>query len=148
MRNKYDTTYTRPEDVKHEWLLVDAADQYLGRMASQIAALLRGKHKTTFQPSVDTGDNVVVLNTSKIKVSGRKTTDKLYFWHTGFPGGIKSRNFATMQKENANKVLTLAVKRMLPSGPLGRAMLKKLFLYEGATHNQIAQQPKPIELQK
>lgn len=146
MRNKFDTIYTRPEDVKRDWLLIDASEQYLGRMASQIAALLRGKHKTCFQPSVDTGDNVVVLNTSKIRVSGRKTTDKLYFWHTGFPGGIKSTNFAALQKKDANKVLRLAVKRMLPSGPLGSAMLKKLFLYEDGDHNQIAQKPIPIEL--
>lgn len=145
MRNKFDTFYLNEKSLNKEWLLVDAENQTLGRLASQIAAILRGKHKATFQPSMDNGDFVVVINADKVKVTGNKFEDKQYFSYTGFPGGITERSFAQMQSQKPQEVIELAVKRMLPKGRIGRAMYKKLFVYSGAEHTHAAQKPRKIE---
>lgn len=142
MRNKYDTHYVKKDEIKHDWYVIDANDQNLGRLSSQIAAMLRGKHKTDFQPSMDTGDNVIVINASKIKVTGRKATDKIYHRYTGYPGGIKSKPFSRMIEDTPERIIYLAVKRMLPQGRIGRAMIKKLFIYAGEDHKHQAQKPK------
>jgi large subunit ribosomal protein L13 len=126
---------------------VDAQNKVLGRLATQIASRLRGKHKPEYTPHVDTGDFIVVLNASKIRVTGRKAEDKMYYRHTGFPGGIKETNFAKMQATRPERVLQKAVKGMLPKGPLGYAMLRKLKVYAGDTHPHSAQQPKTLEIQ-
>ena len=141
MRNKFDTYYPKKEMINKKWVVVDVSSQNLGRVASQIASVLRGKNKVDFQPSVDVGDFVVAINTDKLKISGRKYTDKIYYWHTGYPGGIKQQNFASMFQKDSTKVLFLAVKRMLPKGRIGSAMLRKLYLYPGADHKHQAQQP-------
>ena len=127
--------------VERKWLLIDAEGQVLGRLATQVAHILKGKNKTSYSPSVDVGDFVVAINTDKLKISGRKYTDKIYNWHTGYPGGIKQQNFASMFQKDSTKVLFLAVKRMLPKGRIGSAMLRKLYLYPGADHKHQAQQP-------
>ena len=146
MRNKYDTHYVKNGETTKEWFVVDATCDNLGRLASKIASILRGKHKATFQPSVDNGDNVIVTNTSRLKISGKKETDKEYYWYTGFPGGIRNKNFETMQHDSPGRVLMLAVKRMLPKGRLGRAMIKKLHLYKDGNHVHSAQMPKNINI--
>jgi large subunit ribosomal protein L13 len=129
-------------------LLVDAADKILGRLASQIAIRLRGKHKAIYTPHVDTGDFVVVVNADKLRVTGNKSQDKIYYRHTGYPGGIYETNFLKLQQRHPQRVLQKAVRGMLPKGPLGYAMLSKLKVYGGATHPHSAQQPKPIDLLK
>jgi large subunit ribosomal protein L13 len=129
-------------------LLVDAADKILGRLASQIAIRLRGKHKAIYTPHVDTGDFVVVVNADKLRVTGNKAQDKMYYRHTGYPGGIFETNFIKLQQRHPQRVLQKAVRGMLPKGPLGYAMLSKLKVYGGATHPHSAQQPKPIDLLK
>ncbi|MDD2928537.1 MAG: 50S ribosomal protein L13, partial [Sideroxydans sp.] len=135
-------------EVQHDWILVDAADKVLGRLASQIATRLRGKHKAIYTPHVDTGDFVVVVNAEKVRVTGNKAQDKMYYRHTGFPGGIYETNFIKMQQRHPQRLLQKAVRGMLPKGPLGYAMLSKLKVYAGATHPHSAQQPKPIDLLK
>ena len=142
------TFSAKPHEVQHDWLLVDAADKILGRLASQIAARLRGKHKAIYTPHVDTGDFVVVVNADKLRVTGNKAQDKIYYRHTGYPGGIYETNFIKLQQRHPQRVLQKAVRGMLPKGPLGYAMLSKLKVYGGATHPHSAQQPKPIELLK
>ncbi len=142
------TFSAKPHEVQHDWLLVDAADKILGRLASQIAARLRGKHKAIYTPHVDTGDFVVVVNADKLRVTGNKAQDKMYYRHTGYPGGIYETNFLKLQQRHPQRVLQKAVRGMLPKGPLGYAMLSKLKVYGGATHPHSAQQPKPIELLK
>jgi len=129
-------------------LLVDAADKILGRLASQIASRLRGKHKAIYTPHVDTGDFVVVVNADKLRVTGNKAQNKIYYRHTGYPGGIYETNFIKLQQRHPQRVLQKAVRGMLPKGPLGYAMLSKLKVYGGATHPHSAQQPKPIDLLK
>ncbi|OGI06991.1 MAG: 50S ribosomal protein L13 [Candidatus Margulisbacteria bacterium GWF2_35_9] len=146
MRNKYDTHYVRADEINRDWVIVDVASLNLGRAASKIAALLRGKNKVLFQPSVDVGDNVIVINASKINVSGNKLKNKIYFWYTGFPGGIKEKNFEKMLADDPDRVMRLAIKRMLPKGRIGRAMLTKLHIYAGPTHKNEAQKPKQINL--
>jgi len=146
MRNKFDTYYVKKDDVKRDWVVVDVATENLGRVASKIAALLRGKNKVMFQPSVDVGDNVIVVNAAKVNISGRKFKDKIYYWYTGFPGGIKEKNFEKMQNDNPERIIKLAVKRMLPKGRIGRAMITKLHIYAGPTHNNEAQKPKEIKI--
>ena len=142
-------TYSaRAQDVVHDWYVVDATDKVLGRLASQIALRLRGKHKAIYTPHVDTGDFIVVTNVDKIKVTGNKAEDKLYHRHSGYPGGITTTNFSKMQARFPGRALEIAVKGMLPKGPLGYAMIKKLKLYPGATHPHSAQQPKPLELDR
>jgi large subunit ribosomal protein L13 len=142
------TFSAKPHEVQHDWLLVDAADKILGRLASQIAARLRGKHKAIYTPHVDTGDFVVVVNADKLRVTGNKAQDKMYYRHTGYPGGIYETNFLKLQQRHPQRVLQKAVRGMLPKGPLGYAMLSKLKVYGGATHPHSAQQPKPIDLLK
>ena len=142
-------TYSaKPHEVQHDWYLVDAADVILGRLASQIAARLRGKHKAIYTPHVDTGDFIVVVNAEKLRVTGNKANDKVYHRHTGYPGGIYTTNFTKLQERHPDRVLQKAVKGMLPKGPLGYAMLRKLKIYGGAEHPHAAQQPKPIDLLK
>jgi large subunit ribosomal protein L13 len=142
------TFSAKPHEVHHDWYLVDAADKILGRLASQIAARLRGKHKAIYTPHVDTGDFIVVVNAEKLRVTGNKAQDKVYHRHTGYPGGIYTTNFIKLQERHPDRVLQKAVKGMLPKGPLGYAMLRKLKIYGGAEHPHLAQQPKPIDLLK
>jgi large subunit ribosomal protein L13 len=142
------TFSAKPQEVQHDWILVDAADKVLGRLASQIAARLRGKHKAIYTPHVDTGDFVVVVNADKLRVTGNKAQDKMYYRHSTYPGGIYETNFTKLQQRHPQRVLQKAVRGMLPKGPLGYAMLSKLKVYAGATHPHSAQQPKPVDLLK
>jgi len=146
--NAMKTFSAKSHEVQHDWILVDAADKVLGRLASQIAYRLRGKHKAIFTPHVDTGDFVVVVNADKVRVTGNKAQDKMYYRHTGYPGGIFETNFTKLQQRHPQRVLQKAVRGMLPKGPLGYAMLAKLKVYGGTTHPHSAQQPKPTELLK
>jgi large subunit ribosomal protein L13 len=140
-------TYSaRAGDVVHDWYVVDGTDKVLGRLAAAIAARLRGKHKTIYTPHVDTGDFIVVTNVDKLRVTGSKAEDKLYHRHSGYPGGISTTNFQQMQARFPGRALEKAVRGMLPKGPLGYAMLKKLKCYTGASHPHSAQQPKALEL--
>jgi large subunit ribosomal protein L13 len=141
------TFSAKPHDVAHEWFVVDATDKVLGRLASEIARRLRGKHKVIYTPHVDTGDFIVVTNVEKLRVTGNKAENKKYFRHTGFPGGIYETSFAKMQQRFPARILEKAVKGMLPKGPLGYAMLKKLKCYVGAQHPHAAQQPKTLDIQ-
>lgn len=141
------TTYSaRTGEVQHGWYVVDAQDKVLGRLASQIAARLRGKHKPQFTPHVDTGDYIVVVNAAKLRVTGRKPERKIYYRHSGRPGELHQINFAKLHAKRPERVLQIAVKGMLPKGPLGYAMMKKLKVYGGATHPHSAQQPKALEI--
>jgi large subunit ribosomal protein L13 len=140
-------TYSaKPADVKREWYLVDADDKVLGRLASQIALRLRGKHKPEFTPHVDTGDFIVVVNAGKIRVTGEKALEKKYYRHSGYPGGISETTFGKMQSRFPGRALQKAVKGMLPKGPLGYAMIKKLKIYAEASHPHTAQQPRALEI--
>jgi large subunit ribosomal protein L13 len=140
------TISAKGHEVKRDWFLVDATDATLGRLASAIAHRLRGKHKTIYTPHVDTGDYIVVVNAEKIKVTGNKSQDKIYHRHSGFPGGLYSSNFTQMQEKFPGRALEKAVKGMLPKGPLGYAMVKKLKIYSGDKHEHRAQQPKPLTI--
>ena len=140
------TISAKKETVTRDWYVVDATDKTLGRLSTEIANRLRGKHKPEFTPHVDTGDYIVVVNAEKVKVTGNKSTDKLYHHHTGYPGGIKSYSFEKLIDRAPERVLQRAVKGMLPKNPLGRAMFKKLKVYAGANHNHAAQQPQPLEI--
>ena len=140
-------TYTaKASEVEHGWIVVDAQGKVLGKLATQIATRLRGKHRPEYTPHVDTGDYVVVINAEKVRVTGRKTERKIYYRHTGYPGGLKQTNFAKLQASKPERVIQKAVKGMLPKGPLGYAMIKKLKIYAGATHPHSAQQPKTLEI--
>jgi large subunit ribosomal protein L13 len=140
-------TYTaKAGQVEHGWYVVDAQNKVLGRLAVQIASRLRGKHKPIYTPHVDTGDFIVVVNASKLRVTGRKPERKVYYRHTGYPGGLKETTFAKLQAADPERVLKIAVKGMLPKGPLGYAMLRKLKIYAGGTHPHSAQQPKNLEI--
>ena len=140
-------TYSaKNETVQRDWYVVDATDKVLGRLATEIAHRLRGKHKPVYTPHVDTGDYIVVINADKVAVTGNKEADKMYHHHTGFPGGIKSKSLEKVRETHADRILETAVKGMLPKNPLGRAMLKKLKIYNGPEHNHTAQQPKTLEL--
>ncbi len=138
------TFSAKAETVERDWYVVDATNKTLGRLASQIALRLRGKHKPTYTPHVDTGDYIIVLNAEKVSVTGRKMTDKTYHWHTGYPGGIKSITLEKLLEKAPERALEKAVKGMMPNNPLGRAMLRKLKVYAGATHHHTAQQPKEL----
>lgn len=140
------TFSAKPASVKRDWYVVDADGKTLGRMASEIATRLRGKHKAEYTPHVDTGDYIVVVNAEKIKVTGNKATDKMYYRHTGYPGGIREINFEKLIALKPEMVLEKAVKGMLPRNPLGRAMFRKLKVYAGNEHNHAAQQPKTLEI--
>ncbi|MFT7242978.1 MAG: large subunit ribosomal protein L13 [Candidatus Azotimanducaceae bacterium] len=140
-------TYSaKKETAKHDWFVVDATDKTLGRMATEIANRLRGKHKAEFTPHVDTGDYVVVVNAEKIKVTGNKTSDKMYYHHTGYPGGIKSISFDNLMDKAPERAIQSAVKGMMPKNKLARAMLSKLKVYAGSEHPHQAQQPQLLEI--
>ena len=140
------TISAKKETVRHEWLLVDAEGQTLGRMASGIANRLRGKHKAEFTPHVDTGDYVVVINADKIHVTGNKVRDKMYYRHSGYPGGLKEASLGEMMQKSPEDVVRLAVKGMMPKNRLSRAMLSKLKIYTGGEHPHSAQQPRKGEV--
>jgi large subunit ribosomal protein L13 len=140
------TFSAKTETVKRDWCIVDADGKTLGRLASEIASRLKGKHKPEFTPHVDTGDYIVVVNAEKIRVTGKKTTDKMYYRHTGFPGGIKSMSFEGLIDHAPERVLEFAVKGMLPRNSLGRAMFRKLKVYAGTEHPHAAQQPVQLEI--
>ena len=132
--------------VKRDWFVVDASGQVLGRLASEVAQRLRGKHKPEYTPHCDTGDYIVVVNAEKVRVTGSKTTDKMYHEHSGYPGGIKSISFGKLIKKAPERVIEKAVKGMLPRGPLGREMFRKLKVYAGPEHKHTAQQPQKLEI--
>jgi large subunit ribosomal protein L13 len=136
----------KKENVDRQWFVIDASDKILGRIATKIADRIRGKDKPTFTPHTDGGDYVVVVNAEKIKVTGNKSQDKIYHRHSGFPGGLYSSNFTQMQEKFPGRALEKAVKGMLPKGPLGYAMVKKLKIYSGDQHEHSAQQPKPLTI--
>ncbi len=140
------TFSAKPHEVQHDWFVVDATNKVLGRLASEIARRLRGKHKPIYTPHVDTGDYIVVVNAEKMRVTGNKALDKKYYRHSGFPGGIFETNFGDMQAKHPGRALEKAVKGMLPKGPLGYAMIKKMKVYAGGEHPHTAQQPKALEI--
>ncbi len=140
------TVSVRAEDVQRGWYVVDASGKTLGRLATELARRLRGKHKAEYTPHVDTGDFLVVVNAANVHVTGNKRSDKLYYRHTGYPGGIKQVSFERMIETHPERVIEKAVKGMLPRNPLGRAMFRKLKVYPGAEHPHVAQQPEPLEI--
>ncbi|BAO43098.1 50S ribosomal protein L13 [Thiolapillus brandeum] len=140
------TVSAKPAEVRRDWYVVDAEGKTLGRMASEIARHLKGKHKPIYTPHVDTGDYVVVINAEKLHVTGNKMQDKMYYHHTGYVGNLKSINLAKLLEKAPERVLETAVKGMLPRNPLGRAMFRKLKVYAGSEHPHTAQQPKPLDI--
>ena len=140
------TFSAKPHEVKRDWFVVDATDKVLGRLATEIARRLRGKHKPEYTPHVDTGDYIVVVNVEKLRVTGAKADQKVYYRHSGYPGGIYEDTFTKLQQRAPDRVLEKAVKGMLPKGPLGYAMIKKLKVYAGGEHPHVAQQPKTLEI--
>ncbi|MEG0446456.1 MAG: 50S ribosomal protein L13 [Comamonas sp.] len=140
------TFSAKPAEVQHEWFVIDATDKVLGRVASEVALRLRGKHKPEYTPHVDTGDYIVIINAEQVRVTGNKASDKMYYRHSGYPGGITATNFRDLQTKFPGRALEKAVKGMLPKGPLGYAMIKKLKVYGGAEHPHTAQQPKALEI--
>lgn len=142
------TFSAKPETVKRDWFIVDADGKTLGRLATEIARRLRGKHKAVYTPHVDTGDYIVVVNAEKVRVTGNKAKDKMYYSHTGFIGGIKSISFEKLIAKKPEQVIEHAVKGMLPKNPLGRAMFRKLKVYAGPNHQHTAQQPQVLELNR
>ncbi|QIZ83470.1 50S ribosomal protein L13 [Bermanella marisrubri] len=140
-------TFTaKPETVKREWFVIDAEGVALGRLATEVASRLRGKHKPEYTPNVDTGDYIVVINADKVAVTGKKAQDKMYYRHTGYPGGLREINFNDLQTRKPGRVVELAVKGMLPRNPLGRAMYGKLKVYAGSEHPHTAQQPQELKI--
>ena len=144
----YKTISVNKETAQKKWVVVDASDQIVGRFCSKVAKLLRGKYKPSFTPHVDCGDNVIIINAEKIKFSGKKETDKLYTRYTGYPGGQRFNTPADLRtrKNGVEKIVRHAVKGMLPKGPLGRSLLKNLYVFEGAEHDKAAQKPKAIDI--
>ncbi len=140
------TFSAKPSEVERDWYVVDATDKTLGRLASELAHRLRGKHKAVFTPHVDTGDYIVVINAEKVRVTGRKERDKVYHRHTGYPGGLKSQAVAEVRATHPERLVERAVRGMMPKNRLGRDMLKKLKVYAGSEHRHHAQQPRPLEL--
>ena len=143
-------TYTaKPADIQKKWILIDAEGVVLGRLASLVAMRLRGKHKASFTPHMDMGDNVIIINADKVQMTGKKRTDKIYYWHTGYPGGIKETNPSKMKAKNkSNDIIKLAIKRMIPKGPLGRQQLSNCKIYSGEEHSHTAQKPEKIDFEK
>ena len=141
------TYYAKPGEVKREWVLIDAEDQILGRVATRAAHILKGKHKPEYTPHVDTGDFVVIVNADKIRLSGNKAAQKTYYRHSGYPGGLKAESFERAMERHPERVIEHAVKGMLPKNTLGRAMGKKLKVYAGPTHPHKAQNPREIKLE-
>jgi large subunit ribosomal protein L13 len=140
------TFSAKSHEVKRDWLLVDASDKVVGRLASQIALRLRGKHKPEYTPHVDTGDYIVVINSTGLRMTGNKPDDKKYYRHSGYPGGVYETNFRKMQERFPGRALQLAVRGMLPRGPLGYAMIKKLKIYANGEHPHSAQQPQALDI--
>jgi large subunit ribosomal protein L13 len=139
------TFSAKPHEVKRDWYVIDASDQVLGRLAVEIARRLRGKHKPEFTPHVDTGDYIVVINAEKVRVTGRKGEQKMYYRHSQYAGGLKTTNFTKLQQKFPARIIEKAVKGMLPKGPLGSAMYRKLKVYAGGEHPHAAQQPQPLK---
>lgn len=142
------TESAKPNEIEQKWYVVDAADEVLGRLATRIALILRGKNKPQFTPHVDTGDFVVVINADKVRLTGKKLTDKTYYHHTGYPGGIRAVSAGKLLEKHPDRVMQNAVRGMLPKNKLGRKMLSKLKVYAGPEHPHAAQQPEPISLTK
>ncbi len=140
------TYVVREGEIVHHWYLVDADGVVLGRLASQVAAVLRGKHKATYTPWLDTGDHVVVINAARVRLTGRKLDQKLHYWHTGYPSGLRTISYRKFMDKDPAAVVRLAVRGMLPKTPLGRAMIGKLRVYPGAEHPHVAQSPEPLVL--
>ena len=140
------TFSAKPESVTRDWYVIDAEGKTLGRLATEVARRLRGKHKAEYTPHVDTGDYIIVVNAEKVQVTGNKSSDKMYYSHTGYPGGIREINFEKLQARKPTMIIEKAVKGMLPKNPLGRAMFRKLKVYAGAEHNHAAQQPQVLEI--
>lgn len=135
-----------PEHVERKWYVVDATGHTLGRLSSEIAKILRGKHKPIYTPHIDTGDNIIVINAEKIKVTGKKLDQKIYYNHSGYVGSLRETTLKELLEKKPTDVITLSVKGMLPKGPLGRKMAKKLFVYAGPEHNHAAQKPEVLEI--
>ena len=144
--NSFKTYSAKPADVNREWHLIDAENQIVGRLASQVATILRGKHKPEYTPHIDTGDHVIIINADKVRFSGNKEVAKEYFRHTGYPGGGKTRTPKEVREKKPDFIVRNAVKGMLPKGPLGRQMMRKLKVYAGADHPHEAQNPKTLTL--
>ena len=140
------TVFAKTATIRRDWYVVDAAEQTLGRLATQLAFRLRGKHKPEYTPHMDTGDNLIVINAEKIKVTGAKLKDKMYYRHTGYEGNLKETNLEKLLAEHPERAIEFAVKGMLPKNPLGRAMFKKLHVFAGAAHPHSAQQPKALKI--
>lgn len=140
------TPLTKSADVERKWYVVDATDIALGRVSAVVASILRGKNKPTFTPNIDTGDNVIIINASKIKLTGKKATDKMYYHHSNHPGGLKSRTAGEMRENNPVRLLELSIKGMLPKNSLGHSQFMKLHVYAGAEHEQQAQKPEVLDL--
>jgi len=140
------TYVAKKGDIKREWFIIDAKDKILGRVATKVAVILRGKHKPIFSPHLDTGDGVVIINAAKIKVTGRKMTQKVYRRYSGYPGGLREVTLETLLAKKPATVMRLAIRRMLPGGPLGRQLLKKLKIYADDKHQQVAQNPVVLEV--
>ena len=140
------TVMPKESEIERKWFVVNAEGQVLGRLASRVASILRGKHKPTFAPHLDVGDHVVVINAEKVHLTGRKMTDKVYRWHTGYIGGLREVSAGTMLRTHPDRVVEWAVEGMLPKNRLGRAMAKKLKVYRGPDHPHAAQQPTPLEI--
>ncbi len=143
---EHSTYVAKPSEITRQWYVVDAEGQTLGRLASQVAAILRGKHKPTYTPFIDTGDHVIVINAEKVRLTGKKSEQKVYYHHTGYIGGLKSTSFARMISTKPERVVEIAVKGMLPKNTLGRAMARKLKVYRGPEHPHAAQQPQPLTI--
>ncbi len=141
------TYYAKPGEVEREWFVIDAEDQVLGRVATKVAQILKGKHKPQYTPHVDTGDFVIIINADKIRMTGTKAAQKTYYRHSGFPGGLRAESFAEAMEKHPERVLEHAIKGMLPKNTLGRAMGKKLKVYAGPEHPHAAQQPRKIEME-
>ena len=140
------TYMSNPQNVERNWYVIDAEGMVFGRLASQVASMLRGKHKPTFTPNCDCGDYIIVINTDKLVFTGKKLDDKKYYYHTGYAGGLKEISYRRLMEKKSDFAFSEAVRRMLPKGPLGYAMAKKLFVYTGAEHKQQAQKPEKLEL--
>lgn len=141
-------TYSaKPSEVEKKWILIDADGLVLGRLASQVAKILRGKHKPSFTPHIDCGDNVIIVNAGKVKLTGNKLAQKTYYWHTGYPGGIKERTAGKiLGGAHPERVIEKAIERMVPRGPLGRQQMKNLRVYAGPEHKHEGQQPEPLDI--
>ena len=144
--NRMKTFSAKPAEVSRQWYLIDASDKTLGRLSSEIARRLRGKHKPIYTPHVDTGDYIIVVNAEKVRVTGNKVNDKMYYRHTGYIGNLKSTHLKDLLNEHPERAIETAVKGMLPKNPLGRAMFKKLKVYAGPEHKHESQQPEPLEI--